>query len=123
MPNLKSPRFWNIVVVILFAVLAIAQIAGIQDYNPAGLLMWISAAIIIGTVAWGLWNYKKPCSWLIPRSYAMFSVSILMHYPAAQSWTRFCLDLVRIVIFTAILHYLCSYYESDKALMKSAKTK
>lgn len=117
MSKLKSPRLWNVVAAIVLGGMAIEQILGFRDDNPTALVMWISGAVAIGAVVWGLWNYKKPCNWLIPRLYAFTAVPNLMLLVDAQSWTKFWGGLVSAVILTLILSgFLAPYKDFHKSL-------
>lgn len=120
MPKLSSPKVWNLVAIIVLGGMATEQILGFRDDNSTALVMWISSAIAIGAVVWGLSNYKKPCDWFIPRLYAFAAVPNLMLLFDAQSWTKFWGGLAGAVIFTLILSGFLALY---KDFHKSPKRK
>ena len=116
MPKLSSPKVWNLVAIIVLGGMATEQILGFRDNNPTALMVWISSAIAIGAVAWGLSNYKKPCNWFIPRLYAFATVPNLMLLFDAQSWTKFWGGLAGAVIFTLIISgFLAPYKDFHKS--------
>ncbi|BAU97002.1 hypothetical protein N24_2740 [Corynebacterium suranareeae] len=120
MPNSKSPRLWNVAAAIFLGFSANQRVMRFKDDNLAPSILWGATALVVGVLVWALWNYKKPPGWLIPRTFALSAVPILMLYLVAQSWTSFWVGLMLTVILTLIFSgFLQPYEDSNKRTNKA----